>query len=46
MTLWHASYELHLTAAGLPMTGGAVVTESLRLAIEAGKGEVGLDTSG
>ena len=46
MTLWHASYELRLTAAGLPITGGATEMASLRLALEAGKGEVGLDTSG
>ena len=46
MNLWHASYELRLTAAGLPMTGAATATESLRLAVEAGKQLIGLDTSG
>jgi hypothetical protein len=42
MNLWHASYELRLTAAGL---AAATATESLRLAVEAGK-QLGLDTSG
>jgi hypothetical protein len=46
MTLWHASYDLRLTAAGLPMTGAAVVAKSVRLAVEAGMSGLGLDTSG
>ena len=43
MTLWYASTELRLTAAGL---AAAVAPESVRLAIEATTGGIGLDTSG
>jgi hypothetical protein len=34
MTLWHASYEIRLTASGLD---AAAVAQSLRLEVEAGR---------
>jgi hypothetical protein len=43
MTLWHASYDLRLTAAGL---AAAVAAKCVRLAVEAGMSGLGLDTSG